>query len=226
MDAVRALEFKTRKEAIEHISSAFGRNNNYLKLRRDEFDSLPGSSSTRKGWRNRPAAKSVEKLGEHLKQFSFDELTGIVKTFLSEFFGTALCSERTTRSVQADLSEEELEQIINHSDPDATIVFVSQNVSQRICDTSIVQKLKQLYRGQCQICGGRPIADSGVDICEAHHIEYYAESANNNASNIIILCPNHHRLIHKVNPKFNREIMRFTWPDGELKIQLDYHLNN
>ena len=47
MDAVRALGYENYSRAFEGISSRFGKNNNYLKLRRDEFDVLTGSS--RKG---------------------------------------------------------------------------------------------------------------------------------------------------------------------------------
>lgn len=47
MNAVSALGYHTRREAFEKISSHFDRENNYLKLRRDEFDALPESSSHR-----------------------------------------------------------------------------------------------------------------------------------------------------------------------------------
>ena len=57
MDAVHTLGFKTQKEAFKQISVCFNKDNNYLKLRRDEFDALPSSSSHRNGWRNRPPHK-------------------------------------------------------------------------------------------------------------------------------------------------------------------------
>ena len=43
--------------------------------------------------------------------------------------------------------------------------------------------------------------------------------------NIAILCPNHHRLIHKLNPIFENHRLSFLL-DGEeiLNIELDYHL--
>ena len=47
MDAVRALGYENFSKAFEGTSSRFGKNNNYMKLRRDEFDVLTGSS--RKG---------------------------------------------------------------------------------------------------------------------------------------------------------------------------------
>ena len=54
MDAVHELGYKTRNEAMKQLSVLMGRDNNYLKLRRDEFDALPDSSSNRLGWKNRP----------------------------------------------------------------------------------------------------------------------------------------------------------------------------
>ena len=53
MQAVSELGFRTRNAAIQTISEQVGSGNNYLKLRRDEFDALPDSASQRKGWRNR-----------------------------------------------------------------------------------------------------------------------------------------------------------------------------
>ena len=68
------------------------------------------------------------------------------------------------------------------------------------------------------------MATKDADICEAHHIEHYAETQNNDANNIIIVCPNHHRMLHKLNPVFNRENSCFTVDDKTITIALDYHL--
>lgn len=225
MDAVHALGYRTRSEAMKSISVDAGRDNNYLKLRRDEFDALPGSSSSRNGWRNRPPLKEVAEMGTHLHEFSFDELTEIVKSLIAGFNSSGTAVQPITHSVKTDtISEEELEQIINFSDPDATIEVVTKTSTRRVCSTAIVHKLKKLYKGQCQICGKKPIEGFDTDICEAHHIEHYAETQNNDANNIIIVCPNHHRLLHRMNMTFNRETMCFYYLDNELIVQLDYHL--
>ena len=39
---------------------------------------------------------------------------------------------------------------------------------------------------------------------EAHHIDYFVKSLNNDASNQMIVCPNHHSIIYDVNPVFDR----------------------
>jgi hypothetical protein len=38
MDAVRELGYENYSRAFEGLSQRFGKNNNYMKLRRDEFD--------------------------------------------------------------------------------------------------------------------------------------------------------------------------------------------
>lgn len=226
MKAVEALGFRTRNEAINTISSEVGKGNHYLKLRRDEFDALPDSSSSRKGWRNRPPIKDVTQMAAYLHQFSFVELTDIVKSFLESDAVTNEASATLTMTLSADnMDEGELEHIINFSDPTAKIRIETRTGKQRIYKQSIIAQLKNLYRGSCQICGFNPVESFKTNICEAHHIDFFSESQNNNASNIIILCPNHHRLIHKLKPKFDAESLTFTTASGEnLPIKLNYHL--
>ena len=225
LDAVRALGYRTRNEAMKSISVAAGRDNNYPKLRRDEFDALPESSSSRNGWRNRPPLKEVAEMGAHLRAFSFNELTEIVRSLIEGFNSSGTAAQPITHSVKTDtISEEELEQIINFSDPNATIEVVTKSSARRVCNTTIVHKLKKLYKGQCQICGKKPIEGFDEDICEAHHIEHYAETQNNDANNIIIVCPNHHRLLHKLNPIFDREKMCFRCNTVRIDVHVDYHL--
>lgn len=225
IEAVKALGYHTRSEAMKAISVSAGRDNNYLKLRRDEFDALPESSSTRKGWRNRPPLKEVAELGAYLRTFSFDELTALVRSLIAGSAGSLPTTPAITHSIKTDeISEEELEQIINFSDPDATIEVVTKDSKRRVCNTAIVHQLKKLYKGQCQLCGAKPFDAFDVDICEAHHIEQYSETQNNDADNIIILCPNHHRLLHKLKPTFNRDTMTFERADAVIPVKLDYHL--
>ena len=227
MDAVSQLGYKTRTAAIQAISSKIGSGNNYLKLRRDEFDALPDSSSSRKGWRNRPPLKDVVDLAAYLHLFSFEELTDIVKSFLNDQDESALAQEADTISLTINqLKEDEIERIVNFSDPSATLVFKTQTGKQRIYNRTKVDQLKKLYRGCCQICGFNPVAEFDVEICEAHHIDYFSESKNNDSTNIIILCPNHHRLIHRLRPNFDSQRASFIIGKHELKIIIDFHLKN
>lgn len=231
MEAVTFLGYKNRSEAIREISNVYDRNNNYLKLRRDEFDALPFSSSHRNGWKNRKPAKDVLELGKWLHNFSFEELSSIVASMLENqhsFRSNSLpdiIGNIQILRAENTVDENEIEQIINAADENASIEVVLGNKTKRVLDTSIISNLKRLYQGNCQICGCKPLAIEGVDICEAHHIEYFSKSQNNNASNIIILCPNHHRLIHKCNPSFDPDRLMFTFEDGHTEeLKLNYHL--
>lgn len=48
---------------------------------------------------------------------------------------------------------------------------------------------------------------------------------NDNSTNIIIISPNYHRIIHKNNPMFNRKKFQFEFPNGEvLRLKLYEHL--
>ena len=226
MDAVTVLGYRTRSEAFKTISMIFHHDNNYLKLRRDEFDALPTSASSRSGWRNRPAAREVANLASYLRTFSFEELTDLVKSLIDNQIGKDNVISRDVKEEDIhEVSEEQLESLINAVDPTATLRIVTKSAKVRILNTSVIKGLKSLYKGCRQICGSKPLASYDEDICEAHHIAYFTDSQNNNASNIVILCPNHHRLIHHLNPIFDLSEMSFAFSDGRHeKIILNKHL--
>jgi hypothetical protein len=60
---------------------------------------------------------------------------------------------------------------------------------------------------------------------KAHHIDYFTRSQNNDSTNIIIISPNFHRIIHKNNPRFNRRKFQIEFDNGEvLRLKLYEHL--
>ena len=63
-----------------------------------------------------------------------------------------------------------------------------------------------------------------VSVCSlftSHHIDYFTRSQNNDSTNIIIISPNYHRIIHKNNPMFNRMNQRST-AEGKVKFQFEF----
>ena len=89
----------------------------------------------------------------------------------------------------------------------------------------IGENLKMLYGYRCQICGKAIGEEYGAHIAEAHHIEYFVKSLNNDASNQMIVCPNHHSIIHETDPVFDREHMAYVFPGGKVeKLKLNKHL--
>lgn len=221
MDAFNALGFDTRTKGFENIAALYGKKANYLKRLRDEYDVI--TSSERMGQRNRPPRERIKDTARHLSQYSFDELTAIARAFIE---GASIPTELEINAgddaLPADISEDVIESILNAKDPDASIRIKTGNNKVRVYKTSIIKQMKKLYNGQCQLCGCRPFERFDADICEAHHIDYFSSSKNNDAANIIVLCPNHHRLIHKMNPKFDKERGCFVFSDGtieEIKIE-------
>lgn len=90
---------------------------------------------------------------------------------------------------------------------------------------SLSAELKRNYDYRCQICGRNVGEFYGVDLAECHHIEPFSRSLNNDATNLIIVCPNHHRIIHAAAPTFDRERKLYLYPNGCTEtLQLNEHL--
>ena len=226
MTAVSKLGYASRIEALRDIGHKMGKDNDYLKRLRDEFDVV--TSSSRKGQRNRPPRKRIINTKCHLETFSFEELSQIVMSIIDNPYEEPSvdveCDDVLEYNMQ-EISEEEIEHIINFKDDGAGIKIINGPAQKRIYKTSIIKQLKRLYKGQCQICGCNPSKEYNVNIVEVHHIDYFCSSQNNNSSNLLVLCPNHHRIIHKLNPTFNVDSRSFLFENGEkLGLVLDYHL--
>lgn len=95
----------------------------------------------------------------------------------------------------------------------------------RHLDRSIGESLKKLYDYRCQMTGERIGEQYGALCVEAHHIDPFTTSLNNDYSNIIILSPTYHRIIHKANPMFNHESLAFEFPNGLVeRVKVNKHL--
>jgi hypothetical protein len=127
------------------------------------------------------------------------------------------------RSVQG-LEELYVEQVLQAKD-NAELILRLQLVKLRKLDQTIGDGLKRFYAYKCQICG-LPIGELyGATIAHTHHIEYFCKSLNNDAANIMIVCPNHHGIIHAVNPRFDWEGRRFVYPNGfQEGLRINKHL--
>lgn len=113
-------------------------------------------------------------------------------------------------------TEEEFEagQLIKATDEDAKVVEREAKIKVRVLDREIGEALKRLYKNQCQICKYGFLDRYGVALSEAHHIDPFVKSLNNNAENILILCPNHHRVIHKSHPKYDMKRSVYLFNNG------------
>ena len=220
--ALKELGYSTYTKAFSELSALFSRDNNYLKLRRDEFDALPESKSRRVGWRNRPAIKTVVDMAEHLRKFSFEELTELVVALIEN----AIDPYQTDAANESDaIGPEEAEEAFNKADPTSRIIIKTAEHKVRHYDTRIIASLKKLYNNRCQICGCTCGEEYGVRVAQAHHIEFFSETQNNDSDNIMIVCPNHHAIIHAAKPEFFRDKLSYIFPNGaEETLALNYHL--
>ena len=131
----------------------------------------------------------------------------------------------TLSTVSEEVYEASDDDMFFLEDRTATIEEKERLVKYRKIDRSIIRMLKEFYDYRDEISGekiGEPYGDSVV---EAHHIDYFTRSQNNDSTNIIIISPNYHRIIHKNNPHFNRKKFQFEFENGEvLRLKLYEHL--
>jgi len=111
------------------------------------------------------------------------------------------------------------------SDDSAGYIEKDRLIKIRKLDYSICNNLKELYSNRCQICGRNHGLGYNAVISEAHHIIPFTKSMNNDSDNLIVLCPNHHRIIHNVEPVFDRKKLSFMFKNGVIeKLALNKHL--
>lgn len=120
---------------------------------------------------------------------------------------------------------ESVDDVFFKEDKTSTYVQKELLIKYRKYDRSIINQLKELYHYCDQISGEKIGELYGESVVEAHHIDYFTKSQNNDSTNIIIISPNYHRIIHKNNPHFNRKEYRFEFENGEvLPLKLYDHL--
>lgn len=136
--------------------------------------------------------------------------------------------ENLTEEVKTEIkqmTEEEFEAAIIRTDPHAGIREKQKLVKIRQLDTAIGNSLKRVYGYRCQMTGEYVGEQHGISVVEAHHIRPFTQSLDNDTSNIMILSPNYHRIVHKAKPHFNRKTLSFEYPNGLIEsLKLNRHL--
>lgn len=125
-------------------------------------------------------------------------------------------------------SELVLEEGFNYNieDEKSTIFTDKRLIKIRKLNNKIGDNLKLFYGYRCQICGKIVGTDYGSHVVEAHHIDYFVKSLNNDSTNLLIVCPNHHRIIHSVNPIFDKKELVYKYPNGyEEGLKINRHIN-
>ena len=171
----------------------------------------------------KPGSKKHIPIPEDLKEYlvvyttEYDD-TYILETMVTEEIDTVktLVRGQSERLFEAVLEEDEGNCGFGNSD----CIRKFRKMNRLIGDN-----LKQLYDYRCQICGAAIGNEYDAHIAEAHHIRYVVRTMDMDAGNQMILCPNHHSLIHRLDPVFDRQRLRFVFPNWtETKLILNRHL--
>ena len=170
------------------------------------------------------------------KQVSLpDNLREFIRMYFTsspDVFCIECCTDEEYQQVASTLSRmpEEMyeasdDDSIFMEDKSASIIERERIVKYRKIDRSIIKMLKEHYGYRDEITGEKIGSEYGESVVEAHHIDYFTTSQNNDTTNIIITSPNYHRIIHKNNPVFNRKKFQFEFSNGEiLGLKLYDHL--
>lgn len=81
-------------------------------------------------------------------------------------------------------------------------------------DPLLAESLKSVYDHRCQVCGLNFRIKYDEPFAETHHIHQLSKGGIDISENIVVVCPNHHRIIHKTEPKFDRTKLLYRYPNG------------
>ena len=167
--------------------------------------------------------KFTIRIPEEHREFLALSTNDLPNVILAECITTAVIAE-----VKAEIStipELDFETFEPREDKLASIKHLTRVQKVRMLDRSIGDSLKLLYDYHCQMTGEKVGEQYSTMVVEAHHIVPFTKSVNNDTSNIIIISPNYHRIIHKVKPEFDRDRLAFCFQNGLVeKVKLNKHL--
>ena len=171
---------------------------------------------------NRQGNKLI-KISDEDREYFVLYATDIKDTFyLEPIFNSEISN---VKNKQDEVLLENLFDLPTLTDNEASMIEKYRLTKVRKLNRSIGNYLKKLYDFRCQICGQSVGSDYDVNIVECHHINYFVQSLNNDADNLLIVCPNHHRIIHAANPRFDFETKVYYYPNGHYEgLKLNLHL--
>ena len=163
------------------------------------------------------------KIPEELQEFIYINTTAQSNVFALDY---VTCNEeQALRHDIKSIPEDVFEALSIDSLKDENTGFSAAVRKVRKLDKSIGDTLKKFYDYRCQLTGEKIGDQYNAHVVEAHHIVPFTESLNNDASNIIIVNPTFHRIIHKAKPEFDNSTLSFRFPNGVVeKLKLNKHL--
>lgn len=122
----------------------------------------------------------------------------------------------TAKVVQEFGQQRALSAIYNHDRIVALKPVPKRTVSleEFIRNEWLAESLKVYYEYRCQICVKSFLPDYGANLADTHHIHYLSKGGQDISTNMIVLCPNHHRVIHATDAHFDRQALTYDYPNG------------
>lgn len=158
---------------------------------------------------------------EELSSYIYIYETAVPDTYIFDCVSHLEIEEehRVTKSID----EFDLEHSLNHDKENKDAEVDISKI--RKLDITISRQLKEVYAYSCQICGEQAGRNYGLKVAEAHHLLPYSETLNNSPENIVILCPNHHKVLHRAKPQYDFEKKLFLFSNGYSEgFRLNKHL--
>ncbi len=170
-----------------------------------------------------PGDRSRIIVPKELQEFIYINATAQSNVFAIDY---VTCNEeQALRHDIKSIPEDVFEALSIDSLKDENTGFSAAVRKVRKLDKSIGDTLKKFYDYRCQLTGEKIGDNYSAHVVEAHHIIPFTESLNNDASNIVIVNPTFHRIIHKAKPEFDRLNLSFKFPNGLVeKLKLTDHL--
>ena len=99
-------------------------------------------------------------------------------------------------------------------------------ISHAARDRQLVKDLHDRYSGRCQLCAFDSPVVYGIPSAESHHIVYLSRGGEDALLNMVLLCPNHHTVVHKTEATFDYLRLSFCFPNGRVEpLCLNTHLS-
>jgi hypothetical protein len=150
----------------------------------------------------------------------------------------SFCIDFPTDARAKLLPEDQLEAALMTDNPDRVRELVRVTYAddahrdrmQRLQETSATRsrqhmlELRDIYNGCCQICAWSPRAVYGNDICEAHHVQWISRGGIDALSNLVLVCPNHHRAIHRFDAPYDWADNTFQFGASSEALMLQKHV--
>lgn len=219
----QSFDLKKYDGHAEVIQIRYSEGGDFAKFLRKVFSSTWNYVETIKNLPENKNRKLTIRVPEEKLEYLAISTTELPNVFVAECITT---SEKLELSKEVKLMAElDFETFEPREDKSASIKQVTRLQKIRQLDRSIGDSLKHLYGYRCQMSGEIIGEAYGVNCVEAHHIVPFTESMNNDTSNIIILSPSYHRIVHKAKPDFDRESLAFRFPNGLVEcVKLNKHL--